>query len=37
MYNPGDEATYRRVVGEWLAIFLVSLQHMAQADAGSTP
>jgi len=29
MFNPVDEATYRRVVGDWLAAFLVTLRHVA--------
>jgi hypothetical protein len=29
-FNPMDQATYDKVVADWLAVFLVSLRHMVK-------
>jgi hypothetical protein len=36
MFNPADEAEYRRVVGDWLASFLLMLRHMANGEGFKT-
>jgi hypothetical protein len=36
MFNPADEAEYRRVVGDWLASFLLMLRHMAAGEGYKT-
>ena len=29
IFNPLDESEYRKVVGDWLAAFLITLRHVA--------
>eukprot|EP00879_Flechtneria_rotunda_P014330 GHRR01014970.1.p1 GENE.GHRR01014970.1~~GHRR01014970.1.p1 ORF type:complete len:592 (+),score=216.05 GHRR01014970.1:1670-3445(+) len=33
LFNPTNEAVYRRVVADWLAAFLVMLRHMSDSEA----
>jgi hypothetical protein len=35
-FNPTDETSYRRVVADWTAAFLVMLKHMADSSAAQT-
>jgi hypothetical protein len=36
MFNPPDESEYRRVVGDWLAAFLLMMRHMAAGEGYKT-
>jgi hypothetical protein len=36
MFNPPTEAEYRRVVGDWLASFLLMMRHMAAGEGYKT-